>query len=145
MTPDAINVIIEAQGAQTRQLVASLIQDKLQESGFTHVDTGIASRDDETSKVIERSALPSLLDEMRALNPRLFARPVSILAMPYSENPVEATEPHLSTMADHIDMTELSGDAPELQPGQGRLKDGTIIDLATFVAPKAVLLDEVLV
>jgi len=117
MTPDAINVIIEAQGAETRQLVASLIQDKLQESGFKNVDTGIASRDDNTSKVIERDALPSLLDEMRTLNPRLFERPVSILAMPYSEDPVEATEPQLRTMASNEEVkaaTEVEEDEAEL-------------------------------
>lgn len=102
MSPDTINVIIEAQGAETRQLVASLIQDKLQTAGFSNVDTGIASRDDTTSKVVGGEALPSLLDEIRTANPQLFARPVIILAMPYSENPVEATEAHMGTMKDTV-------------------------------------------
>lgn len=131
MSPDTINVIIEAQGAETRQLVASLIQDKLHESGFKNIDTGIASRDDATSTVIEREALPSLLDAMRESNPQLFARPVSILAMPYSE---KAEQAHVGLLKD-----------TELQPGQGRLNDGTIIDLATYVGPHGVTLSEALI
>lgn len=134
MTPEDINIIVEAQGAETRQLVASLISDKLYESGFINIDVGLASRDDSTSNVVDGKDLPSLLDEMRALNPKVFERPVNILAMPFS-TPFEVTPTAVKLMKDTED----------LQPGQGRLEDGTIIDLATYVAPNGVMLSEALI
>lgn len=84
MTPETISISIEAQGAETRQLVASLINDKLSEAGFTDVEVGIATREDSTGRVIDSEKLPSLLDEMRVANPQVFDRPVRLLAIPYS-------------------------------------------------------------
>lgn len=96
MNSEIINISIEAQGAETRQLIASLINSALSEVGFTNIDAGIASREDETSRVVDSKKLPSLLDEMRLVNPQLFERPVKLLAIPYSTDPfLEQDGPHL--------------------------------------------------
>jgi hypothetical protein len=125
MTPDTISISIEAQGAETRQLVASLIHDKLFSSGFSNIDVGIASRDDLTSKLMESDRLPSLLDEMREANPSLFERPVAILAIPYSSNPVEESEPRMTLLKDRQDQVELN-------PSQGQLEDDTVVDPVAY-------------
>lgn len=138
MIHEDINIIVEAQGAETRQLVASLINDKLYESGFTNIDAGIASRDDITSQVIASGDLPSLLDEMRALNPKIFDRPVKLMAMPYSD---DSTVVHggPKLLKDLQPKEEV-----ELQPGQGRLMDGTIVSLSDHF-PQWTALQEALV
>jgi hypothetical protein len=141
MTPEDINIIVEAQGAETRQLVASLISNRLTEVGFTKVDVGLATREDKTSTPIDAEAMPSLLDAMKEANPAVFARPVSILAMPFSDVIDNERIVHVSLMKDRPDMLE----GPELEPGQGRLEDGTIIDLATYVSPDGTRLAEALI
>lgn len=138
MKPETISISIESQGAETRQLVASLINDKLTEAGFIDIDVGVATREDSTGRVIEHDQLPSLLDEMRAVNPQCFERPVKILALPYSTD---------GTM-DHDGPLLLKDNLPqevELEPGQGRLVDGTVIDLDTYIAPNGVRLIEALI
>ncbi|BDD79604.1 hypothetical protein [Burkholderia phage FLC9] len=117
MTPEDINITVEAQGAETRQLVASLISNRLTEVGFTNVDVGLATRDDQTSNTIDAEVMPSLLDAMKEANPAVFARPVSILAMPFSDIIDGEKIVHVSLMKDRPDMVEPADDRPEYSPG----------------------------
>jgi hypothetical protein len=116
MITEDINIIVEAQGAETRQLVASLISNRLTEAGFTNIDTGLASRDDETSTVIEEEKMPSLLDAMKEANPAVFARPVKLLAMPFSTYDAREDHPQLALMKDRPDLAEAEP-GPEYSPG----------------------------
>lgn len=113
MESETISVSIEAQGAETRQLVASLIAGTLSEAGFKDIDVGIASRDDATSTVVDRDHMPSLLDQMRAENPQVFDRPVRLLAMPYSQDVAEETVPHLTLLKDR--QVEDDADTPVIE------------------------------
>jgi len=115
MTPEDISIIIEAQGAKTRQIVASLINDKLTEAGFTNIDVSIASREDSTGRLLDADQVPSLLDEMRASNPQMFERSVQLVALPHSHNPAEETRAQVTTLKDRLDLAEV--EPPEYSEG----------------------------
>jgi hypothetical protein len=114
MIVEDINIIVEAQGAETRQIVASLINNTLAGAGFTNIDTGVATREDATSTIIETDKMPSMLDAMREANPAMFERRVTLLAMPWSTYEPRADHPLL--MKDRPDLAE-PAPAPEYSPG----------------------------
>jgi hypothetical protein len=89
---DAVSIIIESGGINTRQAVAIAVGKGLKDAGFTDVSVTVDKSGDEGWNEMTGEKSVSFLDTLKQLNPHVFGTPIEVVTEdPFGDTPVGDT------------------------------------------------------